>query len=580
MKKKVIIPIVILILIVVIGVIIYYVTINNKRKNLDYEIEQVSDYKYFVSKLESTQKFGVIDNNGNVIIQEQYDDVQIPNPSKDVFICISGEDVKVFNSSAEQIYTEFGKISTLRLKNTASDLVYEKSVLKYEQNGKYGLMGIDGKKLTEPVYDEIDTLQYKEGELLVKQNDKYGVINQKGYSIVDISYDEIKADGFYDQESKYRYDGYIVANKTDEGYRYGYVAYDGEKLLDILYNDLERISDIGGKDEPYLLVAENGRYGIIKKQTQLISNEYQSIYFDNSNDIFVVQKGKQYGIINFSGKQIIECKFVQIDIKGKFIYVTKDDNSIEVYDANGNLTNMSNDVTLLSVPGHDDYTIMIQTTDQNTTYQICKNETPVTQEEYQYISYLENDLFIASKSGGNLGIININGEAKTEFKYSSIQIIVNTELIQMVNTDNITIDIADKTGKVITQIENPTITNEGEFIKLSNSNENKYISLDGKEISNKDAYPNNLLFSITQNGKWGFEDKNGNVKVEAIYDKVTEFNKYGFAGVLKDEKWGIIKQDGTILVEPSYKISAQVDPYFIGEYYQVQYGLGQVYYLK
>ena len=578
MKKKIIIPI-ILFLLIIIGLLIYFFVKNKEKENRDYQIEQITDYKYFVSKSQDSQKFGVIDTSGNVLIDEQYDDVQIPNPSKAVFICINGDSSKVFNSEAQEIYTEFGEISTLRLKNTSSDLIYEKSVLKYEQNGKFGLIGIDGKKLTEPIYDSIDTLQYKEGELIVKQNDKYGIINQKGYILVDIEYDEITADGFYDMETQYRYDGYIVANKTDMGYRYGYVFHDGKQILDALYNDLKRITNISD-EEPYLLVAENGRYGVMKKSTQIISNEYQSISYDASNNIFVVQKGQKYGVMDFSGKQIIECKYPQIDVKGRNIYVTKDDNMVEVYDTSGNLTNMSSDVIYIDIPEKDDYSIRIQTIDQNTTYQICKEGEDDVQEEYQYIAYLENDLFVASKSGGNLGIIDLNGDVKTEFKYSSIQIIPNTDLIQMVNTDNITVDFADKTAKIITQMANVTITNNEHFIKLSNSNESKYINLDGKEISNIEAYPNNLLFAVSKDGKWGYTDKDGNIKVEAIYDKVTEFNKYGFAGVLKDGKWGIIKQDGTILVQPSYEIDSQIEPYFIGEYYQVKYGLGQMYYMK
>ncbi len=578
MKKKIIIPI-ILFLLIIIGLLIYFFVKNKEKENRDYQIEQITDYKYFVSKSQDSQKFGVIDTSGNVVIDEQYDDVQIPNPSKAVFICINGDSSKVFNSEAQEIYTEFGEISTLRLKNTSSDLIYEKSVLKYEQNGKFGLIGIDGKKLTEPIYDSIDTLQYKEGELIVKQNDKYGIINQKGYILVDIEYDEITADGFYDMETQYRYDGYIVANKTDMGYRYGYVSHDGKQILDLLYNDLKRITNISD-EEPYLLVAENGRYGVMKKSTQIISNEYQSISYDASNNIFVVQKGQKYGVMDFSGKQIIECKYPQIDVKGRNIYVTKDDNMVEVYDTSGNLTNMSSDLIYIDIPEKDDYSIRIQTIDQNTTYQICKEGEDDVQEEYQYIEYLENDLFVASKSGGNLGIIDLNGDVKTEFKYSSIQIIPNTDLIQMVNTDNITVDFADKTAKIITQMANVTITNNEHFIKLSNSNESKYINLDGKEISNIEAYPNNLLFAVSKDGKWGYTDKDGNIKVEAIYDKVTEFNKYGFAGVLKDGKWGIIKQDGTILVQPSYEIDSQIEPYFIGEYYQVKYGLGQMYYMK
>src|SRR5699024_5677771 len=104
---------------------------------------------------------------------------------------------KAYNSSAQEIYSEFGEIEALQLKNVSTDLIYEKSVLKYKSNDKYGLISVDGEKITEPIYEEIDTLQYKEGELLVKQNGKYGVINNKGHILVNIEYDQIQADTFY-----------------------------------------------------------------------------------------------------------------------------------------------------------------------------------------------------------------------------------------------------------------------------------------------------------------------------------------------------------------------------------------------
>ena len=53
----------------------------------------------------------------------------------------------------------------------------------------------------------------------------------------------------------------------------------------------------------------------------------------------------------------------------------------------------------------------------------------------------------------------------------------------------------------------------------------------GKELKNTDVYRNNTLFAQTKNNKWGFMDKDGNTVIEAKYDKVTEFNEYGFAAV-------------------------------------------------
>ena len=45
-----------------------------------------------------------------------------------------------------------------------------------------------------------------------------------------------------------------------------------------------------------------------------------------------------------------------------------------------------------------------------------------------------------------------------------------------------------------------------------------------------------------------------------------ELNEYGFAGIYKDEKWGVINENGKVIVEPSYEIETYYLPQFIGEY--------------
>ena len=85
-------------------------------------------------------------------------------------------------------------------------------------------------------------------------------------------------------------------------------------------------------------------------------------------------------------------------------------------------------------------------------------------------------------------------------------------------------------------------------------------------------------FANKENEKWGFTDKNGNTVVEAKYDKVTEFNEYGFAGVRLDGKWGVVNSKGEEVIAPTYVLNEEIEPYFIGKYYRVQYGLGEFYY--
>ena len=577
MKKRGLIAIIILIIIIAACTVTYFIFQKQNQQNKEYEVEKITDYQYFVSKSQENQKYGVIDTKGNIVIPEEYDVVEIPNPSKPVFLCTTGQKNEVLNDQSNKIYTEYDNIELLPLKNVASDLLYEKSIMKYEQDGKYGLISLTGEVLTDAIYEEIDTLQYKEGELIVKKDGKYGIINQKGYTLVETQYDKITADTFFDDEGKYYYDGYIVANKTENGYRYGYVAYTGEVYLDTLYNDMQRISEAGNRDEAYLLVAENGRYGLFKNEKKLINTEYHSINFDSNNSIFIIQQGKKYGVINQEGNLILPCEFEELDVKGKYLYAKKGEET-SVYSADGKQTEISPNTSIVEIPNNDGYTIRVQTEENNTTYQIYKDEQPIIQDNYKYITYLENNLLMASKDE-KLGIIDIQGNPKTEFKYTSIQVIQNTPLIQML-TDN-SIEITDGQANSILTMQDGELTQYENYILVSNEKENKYVTIEGKEVTNKEIFKDNTLFAVVKDGKWGFEDKAGNIVVEPVYDQVTEFNKYGFAGILKDKKWGMVTQDGTVGLEPSQStINSETPPQFIGTYHQVQLGSGKIYYTK
>lgn len=574
MKKKNIIIITIL-LIIIIAIAGYFIAKKIQKENKKYEIETISEYKYFV--LKENDKYGVIDAKGNKIIEAKYENVKIPNPQKDVFICYENNNTKVINEKGEEKYTEYENIEPLRLKNILSDLMYEKSTLRYSQNGKYGIIDINGKKITNAIYDEIDTLKTKEGELLVKKDDKYGVINIKGSILVKPQYDKIEADKFYEEEIGYKKSGYIVSKTTEEGYRYGYVNLEGKEIIEVKYNDLYRITEIDS-DDIYVICAENGKYGLIKNDKKIIDNEYQSLTYNESNNTITVLKGKNYGVISIDGKIIVPIEFKQIDITGDYIYAKTIDENTKIFDATGKETNMSENTAIINID-KTDYKIYINTIDEKTIYSIYKNGKNITKNEYTYIQYLYDNYFIACNTNGKLGIIDNEEKIKIEFNYNSIQKIENTKMIQAVNNDTKMTEIYSEKMEKISELKDATIENNKEYLKIYNEEVIKYISLEGKEVTNTEIFTNNKIFAKKQDNKWGFVDDSGTKIIDFKYDKVTEVNKYGFAGIKQDEKWGVIDANGRIIVEPNYKLNDN-EPTFIGEYYQVIYGNGEIYYTK
>lgn len=142
------------------------------QKGEIYYAEQVKEEKYFL--LNQDYKTGVIDKKGNIIISPEYDNIFIPNLSKGLFICVydyneeTGEHkTKVLNEKKEQILTTYSGISAIAIEENGLIEKYEKSVLKYKEGNLYGLVSFEGKRLTDPIYESIESNSGKEGYLTV-----------------------------------------------------------------------------------------------------------------------------------------------------------------------------------------------------------------------------------------------------------------------------------------------------------------------------------------------------------------------------------------------------------------------------
>ena len=95
MKKAII--FIVTVIVIIAGVIFAKKILNKKY---DYKIEEISEFKYYIYK--DSNKYGVIDEKGNVIIEANYEKVIIPNPSKEIFICYNENKTEVFNQNKVQ----------------------------------------------------------------------------------------------------------------------------------------------------------------------------------------------------------------------------------------------------------------------------------------------------------------------------------------------------------------------------------------------------------------------------------------------------------------------------------------------
>lgn len=571
--KKIIIPLIVVIVIIIatVGSIVY-----KKLNNTEYELEKIEKYSYF--KLYQNEKYGVIDSKGNTLIEATYDVVNIPNPTKAVFVCYyeynenAGEyKTKVLNEKGEQILTGYEQVLPLMCEESTSNIPFEKSVLKYKENGKYGIIDFSGKKITKPIYDNIESLEYREGSLLVEQNGKFGVININGKQIVKVEYDKIESDAYYTTENDYMEAGFIVQTKTDDGYRYGYINKEGKEILNTEYNEINRIVDIKDSENVYLLASKNGKYGILKNNKEIVQNIYEEIEYNKTNNLLIVQKNSKQGVLTLDGKEILHTDFDYILCTGNKITAKKGEN-VEIYNAKGEKQSIKYDNSIET--SNSNYTITIDAEDK---FGIVNKEgQTLIKNKYEYIEYAFETYFIVTENG-KVGVIDINKGEVIEFKYDIIQKVKDKDVLQAIISSTNTIEMYNNRMEKQVSIKNATLYTYDNYIKLISDRDMKYLDNYGNVTSNKEILKNNKLFAYSKDDKWGFVDSNENVVIEAKYDIVTEFNEYGFAGIKKGNKWGVVNEEGEIIVEPSYKIEFN-EPEFIGKYCKLNFGYGFEYY--
>ena len=430
MSKK---SIIIVITIILLGLIIS-IYVPNREK-----IQEIEDTSINYSIIEENGKKGIAKNESTVI-EAQYDEIIIPNTHRDVFACKNGEEQSFVNENNEKIFEDYDNVYLIQI----HDSLYEKNILTYEQNGKFGLLGITGQTITQAKYEEIYSLGYRAGEVVVKENGKYGVIDENGNVKIKNRYDLIQSDQYYTEDDEYKKSGYIVQETTSEGYRYGYYDSEGEKVLKEEFNQLSRITQIKS-DKIYLIAAKNGQFGVYINNSKIINTQYQQIDYNSDLEVFIVERTGKFGAVNLNGIQILNPEYTELQINGIYIYTVKDEEK-KVWDNEGNEVDISFDTVIQKT----DSEYFIKTELGN--YFILNSQfEKISKQNYKYLEYIYNDCFIATNEEDKTGIIDLKENIIITFQYDTIQLVKGENSIQAFNFGTDKIDFYDEEFSLITK---------------------------------------------------------------------------------------------------------------------------------
>ena len=242
----------------------------------------------------------------------------IPNKNEDVFICyydVNYEDetynTKVLNSKGEEILNKYNKIEPIE-NYSNSEIWYESEILRYENNGKYGLIDLKGRKILDQEYDNIYSMVGIEKSIIVENQGNKGIVNS-GLSklIIEPKYNKVEA-----LTQNYS-DGYIVTNP--EG-KCGVISSDGKVILECIY---DKIQNVTGNDM-YVVSKDDNNILINKKSEEVLNVNNKTIISINNENLIYVENNK-YGVINITNENIFNAEYDYIKFMFDKYYIAKKD---------------------------------------------------------------------------------------------------------------------------------------------------------------------------------------------------------------------------------------------------------------
>lgn len=236
------------------------------------------------------------------------------------------EIVNKYYDSIKGVYTEM-YISCDYISN-----FYGKAAV-YEQNGKKGLMDLDGQVVIEAVYDDIAYNGSDADRITVKDGNKYYFVNSSGYKTKepDENYDYIgrfskqgiiagKAGkyGYLDSNLKpmteFVYDDascfYENIAAVKKGAKWALIDQKGKEITEYLYDDVALNSKGICNRAGVIWVKQNGVWSLIDEKGEAIGTDtYEEVKAFESDQLCAVCRNGNWGFADNTGTLQIECTY-------------------------------------------------------------------------------------------------------------------------------------------------------------------------------------------------------------------------------------------------------------------------------
>jgi len=419
--------------------------------------------------------------------------------------------------------------------------IYSLGTLRYaveNREGKIALFSENGSAISDFTIDSLSAF-YK-GYSIIHEHGLQGLIDREGV---------IKAPARY-QSIKIEEDGRVVGKLPGE---WTYLDNQNRVLTTLVADDLIPVS------KKRTIIKSGNRFGLIDQLRQpLIRAEWDSLS-ELKDDLFLARKDDRWGVITGTGKLQVPAVYDTLQFYEQgFRAFLKADGWL-LLDKNGTVKTAR---AYRSIHQFDCSTWKVR----NGIYWGLLNQdgNEVVHCVFDSIGDRTNQL-VAVKFKGLYGIIDLHENWILAPQPYPIRLANDTRylLIQKGNSFLKSIE-----GKVIYFTSYPVEFKEKYWIEhLPNGTQNK-LSYDGVKITIEEKQPikisatkvnipglfqmNEGLQGVRRNGKYGFVDGKGKLRIANRYDSIGAFQN-GLAPIKLIGMWGFINTDDKIVTQPNYE---------------------------
>lgn len=236
---------------------------------------------------------GVIKPDGTILLPVEYDSIGILGAQYEV---VKGGKKGIFSSDGSAIVSpEYDKISVL-----------EDGNFEVTKKGKAGILASNGSTILSTIYNSIKKLD--DGRYYVSINDKYGIVDETGKTIIDPYYSSIT----YENTNTYT---------VESNGKYGIIKYDGAVVHDA---NMELIKT-GSNDGKYLMFQENGMYGFMDANTFAITvpAEWKQATIMTDGYAYIKNNLDNWGVIDSKGSVVVSPQWAYITYYEDCGYATR-----------------------------------------------------------------------------------------------------------------------------------------------------------------------------------------------------------------------------------------------------------------